>query len=90
MRDLLCPYVNDYTVTKNPIIQRGGNALKVNVFGSAVDNVCYAEGVTEKMRALGHTVQLIYTTREEALVMINTVVVNDKVIWQKNGKAKGF
>ena len=55
-----------------------------------VDNVSYAEGVAEKMRALGHSVWLIYSTREETLATIKTIVANDKVNWRKNGRAKGL
>jgi hypothetical protein len=54
--------MNDYAIM-NPIIQRECDAVKVEIFGAAIDNVCYAEGVTEKMRSLGHTVPLIYMTR---------------------------
>ena len=37
-----------------------------------------------------HSVRLIYSTREETLATINTIVVNDKVNRRKNGRAKGL
>ena len=89
LRAILRPYASNYAIT-NAVIQRGRNATKVEIFGTAVDNVCYAEGVAEKMRALGHSVRLIYSTREETMATINTIVVNDEVNWRKNGKAKGL
>jgi hypothetical protein len=52
LRALLRPYASDYAIT-NPVIQRGHEATKVEIFGTAVDNVCYAEGVAEEVRALG-------------------------------------
>ena len=89
LRALLWPYASNYAIT-NPVIQQGHDATKVEIFGTAVDNVCYAEGVVEKMRALGHSFWLICSTREETPATINTVVVNDEVNQRKNGKAKGL
>jgi len=51
-----------------------GSAAKKVIFGIAEDNVCYAEGVVAAMRELGHSAELVYTSRDETLAAINTVV----------------
>jgi hypothetical protein len=58
LRDLLRPYANDYAIT-NAVIQKGRDASKLEIFGTPKNNVGYAEGVADQMRALGHTVKLI-------------------------------
>jgi len=57
LRDLLRPYANDYAIT-NAVIQKGCDATKLDIFGTPENNVGYAEGVADQMRALGHTVKL--------------------------------
>jgi len=89
LRDLLRPYANDYAIT-NALIQRGRDTTKLEIFGTPENNVGYAEAVADQMRALGHTVKLIYSTRKETLSDINTIVVNEEVICRKNGKSKGL
>ena len=89
LRDLLRPYANDYAMT-NALIQRGCDATKLDIFGTPENNVGYAEGVANQMRALGYTVKLLCSTRKDALSDINTIVVNEEVICRKNSKSKGL
>ena len=89
LRDLVRPYANDYAIT-NALIQRGRDETKLEIFGTPENNVGYAEGVAKHMRDLGHTVNLLYSSRKDTLSDINTIVVNEEVIRRKNGKSKGL
>ncbi len=83
LRNALRPYAHDSAIT-NPILQRRQDAARYEIFGTSEENAWYAEGVVEKMQRLGHTTELVYSTRAATLQMINTTVVNEEVIRRKN------
>ena len=87
LRNALRPYAHDGAIT-SPILQRGRDATRHEIFGSPEENVWYAEGVVEKMRLLGHTAELVFSTRVVTLQTINTTIVNKEVIRRKNKKGK--
>ena len=58
LREILKPYVKDYALTDS-ILQEGRDVAKNVLFGSAEENVQYAEGVQAELRAMGHDVELL-------------------------------
>ena len=48
LRNALRPYAHDGAIT-NPILQRGRDAARYDIFGSPEENAWYAQGVVEKM-----------------------------------------
>ncbi len=75
LRCALRPFANDSAIT-NPILQRGRDAAKYEIFGTPEENAWYAECVIEKMRCLGHTAELVISTCAKTMETINTTVVS--------------
>jgi hypothetical protein len=44
MRDIMMPYAKDYVLTDS-VLQEVRDSAKIELFGLADDNVCYAGGV---------------------------------------------
>jgi hypothetical protein len=78
LRGLIRPYAKEYAITPS-LLQDAREAAKKVIFGIAEDNVCYAEGVLAAMRELGHTAELVYTSRDETLAAINTIVIYEEI-----------
>jgi hypothetical protein len=53
LREILKPYAKDYALTDS-ILQEGRDIAKDVLFGSAEENVQYAEGPQAELRAMGH------------------------------------
>jgi len=75
LRGLIWPYAKEYAITTSD----ARDAAKKVIFGIAEDNVCYAEGVVVAMRELGHSAELVYTSRDETLAAINTIVIYEEI-----------
>jgi hypothetical protein len=82
LHNVLRPYANDGSIT-NPILQRGWDAARCEIFGSPEENAWYAEGIVERMRSLGHSAELVFSTHTETMQTINTTGVNEEVIRRK-------
>jgi hypothetical protein len=78
LRGLIRPYAKEYAITPS-LLQDARDAAKKVIFGIAEDNDCYAEGVVAAMRELGHTAELVYTSRDETLAAINTIVIYEEI-----------
>ena len=89
LHGLIRPYAKDYAITTG-ILQDTRDAAKKEVFGIAEDNVCYAEGVVAAMRVLGHSAELVYTSRDKTLAAMNTVVVNEEINRRKKKNEPAF
>jgi hypothetical protein len=59
MRDIMKPYAKDYALTDS-VLQEAWDSAKIELFGSADDNVCYARGVANQLRKLDHEVELVF------------------------------
>jgi hypothetical protein len=53
------PYAKEYTLTDS-IVQDARDMAKLQLFGSAEENVQYAHGVVDQVRELGHKVEMIF------------------------------
>ena len=56
----------------------------------AEDNVCYAEGVVAAMKDLGHLAELMYTSRDETLAAMNTIVIYEEINRRKSKNEPPF
>ena len=52
-------YAKEYTLTDS-IVQDARDMAKLQLFGSAEENVQYARGVVDQVRGLEHKVELIF------------------------------
>ncbi len=55
----MIPYAKDYAYTDS-VLQETWNSAKIELFGLANDNVCYAREVANQLRELDHEVELIF------------------------------
>ncbi len=85
LREILKPYVKDYALTDS-ILQEGRDVAKNVLFGSAEENVQYAEGVQAELRAMGHDVELLYADRKETIQQVGAVVLSEEMIRLKKLK----
>ena len=74
IREIMKPYAKEYTLTDS-IVQDGKNLAKQELFGDPDDNVIYARVVASNLRALGHSVVLIFHDRRKTLQMMTTVII---------------
>ena len=58
------PYAKDYALTDS-VLQEARDNAKLELFGLADDNVCYARGVANQLHKLDHTVELVFGNRQE-------------------------
>ena len=68
------------------IIQDGRDLAKMELFGLANDNVKYADGVMDQLRALRHEVEMFFSDRHSTLQMVSTVVLNEENMRRKKDK----
>ncbi len=59
MRDIMKPYAKDYALTDS-VLQEAWDNTKLELFGLADDNVCYARGVANRLHKLDHEVELVF------------------------------
>ncbi len=52
-------YAKEYTLTDS-IVQDARDMAKLQLYGSAEENVQYARGVVDQVRGLGHEVEMIF------------------------------
>ena len=64
LREILKPYAKDYAVT-DAILQDARHLAKELLFGSAEDNVQYADGLAAELRRMGHEVELLFANRKK-------------------------
>ncbi len=79
------PYAKEYTLTDS-IVQDASNMAKLQLFGSAEENVHYARGVVDQVRGLGHEVEMIFQDRRETLQLVSSVVLHQELIKRKKMK----
>jgi len=82
IRDIMKPYAKEYTLTES-IIQDARDLAKIELFGLADDNVKYAKGVMDELRAMGHEVEMFFSDRRSTLQMVSTVVLNEENMRRK-------
>jgi len=86
LRDLMRPYAKEYAIATD-ILQDGKDAAKKVIFGIAADHVCYAEGVVIALRVLGHLAELVDTSREQTLAVIDTIISMRRSIGKRKRKS---
>ncbi len=59
IREMMKPYAEEYTLTDS-IVQDARNMAKLQLFGSAEENVQYGRGVMDQVRGLGHKAEMIF------------------------------
>jgi hypothetical protein len=59
MSDIMMPYAKDYALADS-VLQEAWDSAKIELFGSADDNVCYARRVANQLQELDHGVELIF------------------------------
>jgi hypothetical protein len=74
LRQALSAYGSD-TSLSDSILQEARSEAKAQLFGTAKDNVKYAEGMKSELQKNGHTVELVYTTQKETLRNVERVVI---------------
>ncbi len=82
IREIMKPYAKEFTLTDS-IIQDGKDLTKNELFGNADDNVKYAKGDTDHLRALGHAVELIYHDRRKSLQLLTSVIIYEEQMRRK-------
>jgi hypothetical protein len=85
MRDIIKPYAKDYALTDS-VLQEGRDNSKLEMFGSADDNICYARGVAYQLRELDHEVELVFGNRQETLLKVTAIVLSEEVERFKKAK----
>ncbi len=66
------------------IIQDARDMAKLQLFGSAEENVQYAQGVLDHVRELGHKVEMIFQDCRETLKLVSAVVIHEELMrWKK-------
>jgi hypothetical protein len=73
IRELMKPYAKEYTLTDS-IVQDARDMAKLQLFGSAEENVHHARGVLDQVRGLGHEVEMIFQDRRETLSSLSAVL----------------
>ncbi len=74
----MMPYAKDYALTDN-VRQEAWDSTKIELFGLADDNVCYARGVANQLQELDHEVELIFGNQRETLKKETTIVLSEEV-----------
>jgi hypothetical protein len=85
IREIMKPYAKEYTLTES-ILQDGRDLAKMVLFGDADDNVKYADGVLNHLRALGHEVEMFFNDRRSTLQMVSTAVLYEENMRRKKDK----
>jgi hypothetical protein len=85
MRDIMKPYTKDYALTDS-VLQEVRDNAKLELFGLADDNVCYARGVATRLRELDHKVELVFGNQRETLKKATATVLLEEVERCKKAK----
>lgn len=78
LKEMIRPYANDYAITDS-LVQQSRDSVKVKLFGTPEVNVKHATGVATALRALGHFVELSFTTRRETLTKVSSIVLAEEM-----------
>jgi hypothetical protein len=73
------PYAKEYTLTDS-IVQDARDMAKLQLFGSAEENVQYARGVLDHVRGLGHEVEMIFQDCRKTLKLVSAVVIHEALM----------
>jgi hypothetical protein len=68
------------------IVQDARDMAKLQLFGSAEENVQYARGVVDQVRGLGHEVEMIFQDQRETLQLVSSVVLHEELMRRKKMK----
>ncbi len=79
------PYAKDYALTDS-VLQEARDNAKIELIGSADDNVCYARGVANRLRELDHKVELVFANQWETLKKATAIVLSEEVERRKHAK----
>ncbi len=79
------PYVKEYMLMDS-IVQDARDVAKLQLFGSAEENVQYARCVVDQVRGLGHEVEMIFQDQWETLQLVSSVVLYEELMRQKKMK----
>jgi Zn-dependent M32 family carboxypeptidase len=60
-------------------LQEGRHLAKDLLFGSADDNVQYADGLQAELRAMGHEVELLFSDRKTTIQQVGSVVLAEEM-----------
>jgi hypothetical protein len=84
IQEMMKPYyAKEYTLTDS-IVQDARDKAKLQLFGSAEENVHYAWGVVDQVRELGHEVEMIFQDRWETLQLVSSVMLHEDLMrWKK-------
>jgi hypothetical protein len=85
LREILKQYGNNYALTDS-VLQIGRDIMKHQLFGSADVNVKYASAVAATMCALGHEVELVFSTRRQVLTAVSSIVLSEELARRKKLK----
>ncbi len=83
LRHALSAYGKEHSLTDS-ILQEARTDAKAQLFGSAEENVKYAEGMKAELEKDGHIVKLIYTNRKATLRTVEQLVVGEELLRLKN------
>ncbi len=84
-RDIMKPYAKDYALTDS-VLQEARDNAKLELFGLADDNVCYARRVANWLRKLDHEVELVFGNQREKLKKATVIVLSEEVERRKKAK----
>ena len=85
IREIMKPYAKEYTLTDS-VVQDARDRAKLELFGSAEENVRYARGVMDHVRQLGHEVEMIFQDRQKTLQAAGLVVLHEDLLRRKKMK----
>lgn len=78
-------YANEYAMTKS-ILQKAGTLARKEVFGEARVNAKYILALQDELELRGHFVEVILTTRQDAIHRMMLVVLAEEVRRRKAAK----
>ena len=78
LREILKPFVKDYAATDS-ILQDSRRLAKELLFGSAEENVWYANGLKAELQSMGHDVELLFSDRKETIQQVCAVVLCEEM-----------
>ena len=90
LHGLIRPYAKDYAITTS-LLQDARDAAKRRKFLELQRIMSVKQKrFVAAMRALGHSAELVYTSRDKTLAAMNTVVVNEEINRRKNKNEPAF
>ena len=83
IQEIMKSYAKEYTLTDS-IVQDARDQAKLELFGSAEENVRYVRGVMDHVRRLGHEVEMIFQDRQKTIKAASAVVLHEDLLrWKK-------